>query len=482
MSLLAHRELRLLTLLGDLLALSVAFEAAVTLRLALNPLFQRQLTEAQMVYLVPPLGLVLLLWAVAGPWMGLYRPRRRPFMFSAAVRAVEAMALVVVLTIVVAFFVRDLGRDYSRSFIIFLVALGGAALFANRALLTLGFLLASPRGLVRERIMLVGAGQGASSLIHRLEESEKLRIEICGVVTPEVGLGAGVLGNPVPIVGTVDQLPALINRHRIDRVIAVEKEIPAEQMQSCISVCTRMGIPFSHTAGHLERTALRVGVTELANVLLIEVRGLEFTRVQQAVKRAFDLLIASTLLAVLAPLLAVLALAVWLTSPGPTLYIAPRVGKGGRYFPFYKFRTMIHGADAQRDEVGARNEQKGHLFKIRRDPRVTAVGRLMRRFSLDELPQLLNVLRGQMSLVGPRPLPVRDLEPDGLSREYRVWGEQRTKVPPGITGLWQIRGRSDLDFEEMLRLDIAYVRHWSIWLDVKILARTIPAVLRGRGA
>jgi len=243
-----------------------------------------------------------------------------------------------------------------------------------------------------------------------------------------------------------------------------------------------MGVPFNHTAGRLERTVMRVGVTELGNVLLIEVRGIEFTRVQQAVKRAFDLLVATALLVLLAPLLAVLALAVWLTSSGPVLYVAPRVGKGGRYFPFFKFRTMVRGADAQRDGVAARNEQKGHLFKIRRDPRVTAVGRFMRRFSLDELPQLLNVLRGQMSLVGPRPLPARDLDPDGLSREYRVWAVQRTKVPPGITGLWQIRGRSNLGFEEMLQLDIAYVRHWSIWLDMKILAKTIPAVLRGRGA
>src|SRR6266581_2328664 len=284
MSPFARHELRLLTLLGDLLALGVAFEAAATLRLALNPLFDKQLTGAQMRYLAPPLGLVLLLWTVAALWMGLYRPRRRPFMFSAAVQSIEAMALVVVLTIVVAFFVRDLGRDYSRSFIIFLVGLGGVALLANRALLYVGFLLASRRGLTRERILLVGAGQRANSLIHRLETSEARRIQVCGVVTPAEGLGAGVLGNPVPIVGTVSDLPALINRHRIDRVIAIEKEIPAEQMEACISVCTRMGVPFNHTAGRLESTSMRVGVTELANVLLIEVRGIEFTRVQEAVK------------------------------------------------------------------------------------------------------------------------------------------------------------------------------------------------------
>ncbi len=477
-----RRDIRLLTLLGDLIALTLAFDGSVTLRIALNPLFSKQLTAAQMNYLVPPLGLVLFTWIASSAWIGLYRPHRRPFMFSAAVKAAEAMALVMVLTILVTFFVRDLGGDYSRSFIVFLATLGVGSLLANRMILW-GLLGAvDRRGLARERVLVVGCGKQAKSLIARLERNEKRRIEICGVVTPAAGLGAGVLGNPVPVLGMVAELPALINRHRIDRVVAVEKEIPPDQIQACISTCTRMGLPFNHTAGPLERASARVGVIELGSVLLIEVRGLEFTRVQQVIKRVFDLSVSLVVVPLLAPLMLSLALAIRITSRGAILYVAPRVGRGGRYFPFYKFRSMVAGAEAQRQAVSDENEREGHLFKIRRDPRVTRVGRFMRRFSLDELPQLLNVLRGEMSLVGPRPLPVTDLEPDGLSREYRFWARQRVRVPPGVSGLWQIRGRSDLSFEEMLRLDIAYVRHWNIWLDVKILLQTIPAVLKGRGA
>jgi len=479
---LRRKDVRLLTLLGDLIALALAFDGAVTLRVALNPLFTKHLTEVEMEYLVPPLGLVLFIWIAASAWIGLYRPHRRPFMFSAAVKAAEAMTLVVILTILVSFFVRDLGRDYSRSFIVFLATLGVGALLANRMILWGVLSVADRRGLARERILVVGCGKEAKSLIARLEKNERRRIEICGVVTPAAGLGAGILGNPVPVVGTVPELPVLINRHRIERVVAVEKETPPEQMQACISMCTRMGVPFNHTAGPLERASTRVGVTELGSVLLIEVRGLEFTRVQQVIKRAFDLAVSLVVLPLLAPLMLALALAIRLTSRGAILYVAPRVGRGGRYFPFCKFRSMVAGAEAQRQAIAAENEGDGHLFKIRRDPRVTSVGRFMRRFSLDEMPQILNVLRGEMSLVGPRPLPATDLEPDGLSREYRFWARQRVKVPPGVTGLWQIRGRSDLSFEEMLRHDIAYVRHWNIWLDVKILLQTIPAVLKGRGA
>jgi exopolysaccharide biosynthesis polyprenyl glycosylphosphotransferase len=477
-----RRALALSTLLGDLLALGIAFEAAVRLRVALNPLFRAQLDEAQLAQLIPPLGLVLLLWIPASAWMRLYRHREGPRLVSAASQVAEAMILVLVLTIVATFFLRDLGTDFSRSFVIFLAALGVAMMLVLRALLWLAIVLSGRRGIGRERVLILGRGRGARAIIARLEKTAGRAVQLCGVVTPLHGEGAGVLGNPVPVVGTLDDLPALINRHRIDRVIAVEKEVSPDDLHGCIAVCTRMRVPLSHTAGILQTPFAQVGVTHLGNVNLIEIRGLEFTRAQEVAKRAFDLVCASFLLLVLSPLLIVLALLVRLTSRGSILYVAPRVGRGGRHFPFFKFRSMVRDAEARRDELRLRNEKSGHLFKLARDPRVTAVGLFMRRWSLDELPQLLNVLRGDMSLVGPRPLPAGDLDADGLSREHRFWALQRTRVPPGITGLWQVRGRSDLSFEDMLRLDIEYVRLWSVGLDVRILMKTLPAVTRRRGA
>lgn len=195
----------------------------------------------------------------------------------------------------------------------------------------------------------------------------------------------------------------------------------------------------------------------------------------QAVKRVVDLVGASALLLVLAPVLLLAAVAVKLDSPGPVLFRQRRTGRQGEEFHVLKLRTMWVGAEKLRGALAPRNEANGHLFKIREDPRVTAVGRWLRRFSLDELPQLINVLKGQMSLVGPRPLPVEDSTFSGEAR-------RRLQVRPGLTGLWQISGRSDLAWEDALRLDLEYVDTWSIRLDLAILFRTVPAVLRGNGA
>jgi exopolysaccharide biosynthesis polyprenyl glycosylphosphotransferase len=194
-------------------------------------------------------------------------------------------------------------------------------------------------------------------------------------------------------------------------------------------------------------------------------------------KRALDIVGASIALIVLLPLMLLTALAVALTSPGPVLFVQERVGRGGRPFRMLKFRSMIQDAEAQRDALLTLNEHaSGPIFKIRDDPRITPVGRLMRLLSIDELPQFLNVLGGSMSLVGPRPpLPVE-------VRTYDDWEAQRLLVTPGITCLWQVSGRSELDFATWVKLDLDYIETWSLWMDLKVLARTIPAVLSRRGA
>lgn len=195
----------------------------------------------------------------------------------------------------------------------------------------------------------------------------------------------------------------------------------------------------------------------------------------RAAKRTIDLVGAAILLLLLAPILLAAAVAVKVDTPGPLLFRQRRTGWRGEEFHVLKLRTMRVGAEKLREVMAARNESDGHLFKIRDDPRVTAVGRWLRRYSLDELPQLVNVLKGQMSLVGPRPLPVKDSAFTGDARN-------RLQVRPGLTGLWQISGRSDLPWEDALRLDLQYVDTWSLKLDLAILFRTLPAVLRSEGA
>jgi lipopolysaccharide/colanic/teichoic acid biosynthesis glycosyltransferase len=200
------------------------------------------------------------------------------------------------------------------------------------------------------------------------------------------------------------------------------------------------------------------------------------TGVDWATKRGFDLVASVLFLVVGIPLWLLIAVAIKLDSRGPVLYVSRRVGVREQEFGMLKFRTMVAGAAEQQDALEEENEASGALFKIRDDPRVTRVGRVLRRLSLDELPQLVNVLRGEMSLVGPRPLPLRD------HAMLQDWHRARSLVLPGMTGLWQISGRSGLEFDDLVRLDFTYIENWSIWSDVSIIARTIPAVLSGRGA
>jgi lipopolysaccharide/colanic/teichoic acid biosynthesis glycosyltransferase len=199
------------------------------------------------------------------------------------------------------------------------------------------------------------------------------------------------------------------------------------------------------------------------------------------IKRGIDALASLALITLLLPVFILIAAMVRLTSRGPVFYCSRRVGKGGRYFMFWKFRSMYVGGP-RRNDLAIANEKTGHIFKMRQDPRVTPVGRILRRLSLDELPQLFNVLAGDMSLVGPRPLPAEDLDPDGMSRKFTDWATQRSLVRPGITGIWQIRGRSELPFNSMMELDVEYIRNWSLGLDLEILWKTPRAILFGEGA
>jgi lipopolysaccharide/colanic/teichoic acid biosynthesis glycosyltransferase len=211
-------------------------------------------------------------------------------------------------------------------------------------------------------------------------------------------------------------------------------------------------------------------------VPLFELKPPVFEGADFVLKRTFDFVVATLLLIGLSPLLLAIALSIKLTSRGPVLFRSSRPGIGGRPFDCLKFRTMHTDAEQRQEELEELNEATGALFKIRRDPRLTRIGGLLRRFSLDELPQLVNVLRGDMSMVGPRPLPLRDYN------RLDDWHRKRYLVLPGITGLWQVSGRAELDFDELLRLDFLYLERWSVFLDLSIVLKTLPAVIRRRGA
>jgi len=211
-------------------------------------------------------------------------------------------------------------------------------------------------------------------------------------------------------------------------------------------------------------------------VPLFELRPPVFAGLDWAVKRAFDIVVSGLLVLIAAPLWALIALSVKIDSRGPVFYRDRRIGLAEREFGMFKFRSMYVDAGDRQAGLEASNEASGPLFKIKDDPRVTGIGKILRRYSIDEMPQVLNVLRGEMSLVGPRPLPLRDYV------QLEDWHRKRYLVLPGMTGLWQVSGRIDLSFDDLVRLDFYYLENWSIWLDITILAKTLPAVLARRGA
>jgi exopolysaccharide biosynthesis polyprenyl glycosylphosphotransferase len=262
----------------------------------------------------------------------------------------------------------------------------------------------------------------------------------------------------------------------VDEVILTGGMGDGTPVLELLDLCERRGIPVRLAPTTAELLAHSLRAVPAPGLPLFELHPPTLRGAQFLAKRGFDLALGSVILVLSAPVLALAALAIRMEGGGPVFYKSRRVGVDEHEFDCLKLRTMREGADREQAELEEKNEAEGALFKIRDDPRVTRIGRLLRRYSIDELPQLVNVLRGEMSLVGPRPLPVRDylLLSDLQKKRYRVL--------PGMTGLWQVSGRSDLSFDELVRLDFYYVESWSIWLDLTILARTVPVVLGRRGA
>jgi exopolysaccharide biosynthesis polyprenyl glycosylphosphotransferase len=325
----------------------------------------------------------------------------------------------------------------------------------------------------QRRAILVGTTQHSDAIASALAEDVDSAIQVTGVVTTTAR-------EPRPskarALGTVADLPALLSAGDIDEVIITDPAFPEEQALEIVDQAHRLGIHVRVAPSTMEILVHRAEFLPGQTVPLFELKppvteGLDF-----AIKRTFDLVMSSLILLLLSPLGLAMALAVRLTSAGPIIYRSRRPGVGGVPFDCLKFRTMYQDADIRQSELEELNEAGGAIFKMRNDPRVTPVGRMLRRLSLDELPQLLNVLRGEMSLVGPRPLPQRDYD------RLEEWHKKRYLVLPGVTGLWQVSGRSDLEFDDMVRLDFLYLERWSVSLDMSILVKTIPAVFGRRGA
>jgi exopolysaccharide biosynthesis polyprenyl glycosylphosphotransferase len=334
-------------------------------------------------------------------------------------------------------------------------------MLTGRALRAAGYL---------RRAVVVGEHEDLAALSLSLERSRHEPMQVVAQASM-TARGKGI--TPIAELSAID---AILDRSPVDEVILADPDYPEEAVLDLVSACHRRGVRVRIAPATTDVLVRRAHFVPGSATPLFELRAPVFEGFDFWSKRAFDLIVSALLIVILSPLMAVVFTAIKLDSRGPLLYRSRRPGLGGAPFDCLKLRTMVVDADQQQATLEQDNEADGALFKIRSDPRVTRVGALLRRFSIDELPQLFNVLRGEMSLVGPRPLPDRDYAL--MSTRH----QRRYEVLPGMTGLWQISGRSDLTFDELVRLDFQYLEAWSVSLDLAIIAKTIPAVLRKRGA
>lgn len=334
------------------------------------------------------------------------------------------------------------------------------------------------RGMLRLdpwRILAVGAPLDARPLADALARDEHPGIALVGIVAPPDAPRPGP-GDP-PILGPLACLSAVLAEAPIDQVFLTGPDWSVETLRAVADACEEQGVRLSMDANFLGLTTARAHLDDMEGQTVLSFSSTPVDSDALLLKRFLDVLIAALLLVLLAPLLTLIAAIVRLSDGGPALFSQTRAGLHGRPFDMLKFRSMVVDAEARRLEVAHLNERDGPVFKAAHDPRITRLGGFLRRSSLDELPQLWNVLRGQMSLVGPRPPIPAEVE------AYERWQLRRLSMKPGITCIWQVEGRSEsVDFDQWMRQDLDYIDNWSLGLDLMLLARTVPVVLRGRGA
>jgi exopolysaccharide biosynthesis polyprenyl glycosylphosphotransferase len=397
---------------------------------------------------------------------GLYAPREQR---AGAGRIVSSLLLVTVITLAFA-----IGTSYQHT------TFGLYATTFVIGVLVIGLLRSSYEVITRDmwrvtgarrRAILVGEGERLAALRRALGRGRGgIDYEFLGVLSGDPDVEG------VPILGQVEDLSRVLRQEHPDEVIVAAADLGEEELLDLVEEAHRWGVKVRIAPTTAELLTQRGEYVAGQGVPLFELRPPVFAGFDWAVKRGFDASVSLVLILLATPLWVLLALAVKLDSPGPIFYRDRRVGLSEAEFGMFKFRSMYIDAASRQAGLEADNEASGPLFKIKDDPRVTKVGRILRRYSIDELPQMLNVLRGEMSLVGPRPLPLRDYV------QLEDWHRKRYLVLPGMTGLWQVSGRIDLSFDDLVRLDFYYLENWSIWLDISILAKTLPAVVARRGA
>jgi exopolysaccharide biosynthesis polyprenyl glycosylphosphotransferase len=400
---------------------------------------------------------------------GLYQTEREIYETIEVSKVIRASFFASLIAIVVIYLIKI--EDFPRTIFI-LFSLFTTILFsAWRIVKRLFVLHLVSNGYNNFNILIIGAGKEGLSLAHEIDKRPRLGFKIVGFLDNHM---QKTQGNQYKILGKVEDFNTIAQREFIHKVF-VTNHYDSEIFGQLLAQAKQLGIavrvvPYGYEFMSGDFQKYNIGI-----IPILEYSQINFGR-KQAGKRVFDFIMSLLLIMILMPVYIVLSILVKLDSPGPVFYYSNRYGRRGQTFHMFKFRSMVTNAEELLKDYQELNEADGPIFKMKKDPRITRLGRILRKFSLDELPQLFNVLRGDMSLVGPRPLPIAQIEREDLKQLKRL------EVRPGITGLWQVRGRSDISFSRMLEWDVWYINNWSLWLDLNILFQTVPVVFKGQGA
>jgi exopolysaccharide biosynthesis polyprenyl glycosylphosphotransferase len=462
------------TVVTDILLINAALLIAYWLRydLQLFRLVDPANNVPYRVYL-PLVGLMIVVWLLASRREGAYDVRRGRPLLDELYAVINATTTAIMLLVVLVFFYRRL--FYSRIIFVYaglmIIVLIGVARVIRQFVLT----RMRQAGSGVDRVLIIGAGEVGRTVMRNLIAQPELGYRVVGFLDDNPVKSATDIG-PIKAFGPLENLPQAVSENAIDQVIIT---LPWQYHRRTVRLVTEAehaGVRARVVPDLFQLSLGGVDVEAINGIPLISVKGTALTGTNAAIKRAVDLIISGVGVVVAAPVWLLIALAIKLDSPGPVLFCQERAGRHGKPFTVYKFRSMYVNAEALLEKLRSQNEASGPLFKVRDDPRRTRVGRFIRKTSLDELPQVINVLRGEMSWVGPRPAILSEVA------QYQDWHRKRLEVLPGMTGLWQVSGRSDLTFDEMVMLDIYYAENWSLGLDLRIILRTIPVALFGDGA
>jgi exopolysaccharide biosynthesis polyprenyl glycosylphosphotransferase len=471
------RTVHWVTIVTDILLINLAFLTAYVARYVWQWFRPVLFFEPYRDYLGQQLVLTILL-ILAFRYTGVWRRRRGESWLEEVARAATAAAAGITLMMAVTFFLQP--SPFSRLLIfwalLFIVLFIGIARLLRRLILSLLY----QRGIGVDRALVVGAGETGRSVIRTLLARPDLGFSVIGYLDDGIGENNVGLGR-IPRLGDYTELSRHLAGYQPVHTVFVA--LPGEmhsQLLTMLHICQQRDVRALVVPDLLQLSLNRVEFSNMAGIPLLGMRDMaafgHISEPGRLLKRALDLTIIILTAVPALLVMGLVALGIKLDSPGPILYTSPRVGRSGQQFMMYKFRSMVIGADEQKEALLELNEADGPIFKIKDDPRLTRAGRIIRRFSLDELPQLYNVLLGQMSLVGPRP-PL----PEEVA-QYKPWHRQRLAVVGGMTGLWQVSGRSDLSFDELCLLDIYYIENWTLGLDLRIMLQTIPHLFTGKGA